>query len=51
MKNFLVLYGANAKLLAEFNDLTPEQEKEEMEKWGIWMEKNAEHLVDPGNPT
>lgn len=50
MEKFLVIYGASAKALKEWENQSAEEGEKDMEKWIAWMGENASHLVDPGNP-
>lgn len=47
MPNFLIAYKGEATDMA---DMTPEEGQAVMEKWGIWMGKVGESLVDVGSP-
>jgi hypothetical protein len=51
MKKFLVIYAMPTSAIAEMmKNMTPEEMEKGKEEWRMWMEKHAEHMVDPGNP-
>jgi len=50
MKKFLVLYHANQDAMEFMKTESEEAQGKEMEKWVGWMNKNADSLVDEGNP-
>ena len=47
MKKFMLLYNGPA---TSPEDMSPEQTKAEMAKWGAWMEKIGDAMVDFGQP-
>ena len=53
MKKFFVFYMASEgdfkKAMAGMGSMTPEQQKQSMEEWKVWMEKNG-GVVDMGAP-
>lgn len=50
MQKFLILYGANEKILDQWNNQSPDEGEEDMQKWMKWMDENTQYLVDSGNP-
>lgn len=51
MKKFLVIYAMPSSAMAEvMKNVTPEEMEKDKEAWKTWMEQNAKHMVDPGNP-
>ena len=51
MKKFLVLYRMDmAKMREIMANSTPEQQKESMNEWRLWMEKHAASFADGGAP-
>lgn len=50
MKKFLVLYHATQEAMEFMKTESEEDQAKEMEKWVSWINKNAENLVDEGNP-
>lgn len=47
MSNFIMIYKGEATDMAE---MTPEQGAEVMAKWGAWMQRVGDALVDVGSP-
>jgi hypothetical protein len=50
MKKFIVIYHVNASAMEKMGKGTPEETKEEMEKWMTWAKKCGDGLVDLGSP-
>ena len=50
MKKYVVIYYMPADVLAQMQDMTPEQMQAGMEPWMKWAEACGDGLVDMGNP-
>ena len=50
MKKFLVLYKASRSGFDQMMKATPEQQKEGMDMWMKWGQKNGSSIVDMGAP-
>jgi hypothetical protein len=50
MKKFIVIYRATQSFMEGIKNMTPEQNKKDMDSWMAWAKECGEHLVDFGTP-
>lgn len=50
MARFMVLYHAPSSSGDQMVNATPEQQKEVMDAWGTWMERNKDSIAEIGAP-
>lgn len=50
MEKFIVLYLADATVMDQMTEMTPQERQASMEEWMIWAQKCGSALVDMGLP-